>query len=201
LEPGLAFREALRSKSNNKENHMPVQTERRKFTTAQLKEHISSIQKAIEKHKRENKGEHFTAITSEEIEKKLKRVNSPMIISQGWTASTTPGGTITYSVGIYNPDPTEAKWLFVHVWVGSGNVDPAVGTFLSNVDTRFPRLTEPAFDGLTVDAGAFATLNFTIEVPHKTEKTNYLGNSCVMQLTWHDVGSYLDRGVFVFAVS
>jgi uncharacterized protein YjgD (DUF1641 family) len=70
---------------------MPVQTKRRKFTTAQLKEHISSIQKAIEKHKRENESEHFTAITSEEIEKKLKRVNSPMIISQGWTGSTTPG--------------------------------------------------------------------------------------------------------------
>jgi hypothetical protein len=47
------------------------------------------------------------------------------------------------NVGIRNPDPSQAIWLFAHAWVGSGNVDPAVGTFLLNVDTRFPRLTEP----------------------------------------------------------
>jgi hypothetical protein len=179
---------------------MPVKNKKPKFTTAQIKEHISSIQKVIEKHKRENKGEHFTAITPEEIEKKLKRVKSPMIVSQGWS-DTTPGGTFTYSLGIFNPDPTQAIWLFAHVWVGSGNVDGNVGTFLANVDTRFPRLTEPKFAGLTIAAGASATLNFSIKVPTTIEKTNYIGNSSLMQFNWHDIGTYLDRGVFVFNVS
>lgn len=186
--------------NNEERENMPANTKQRKFTTAQIKGHIKSIQEAIEKHKRENKGDHFTAVTPEEIEKKLKRVNSPMIVSQGWS-NTTPGGTFIYSLGVFNPDPTQASSLFAHVWVGSGNVDPTVGTFLLNVDTRFPRLTEPAFVGLTLAAGASATLQFTIKAPSTVEKTNYIGNSCLMQFNWHDIGKYLDRGVFVFAVS
>jgi len=172
----------------------------KKFTAAEVKSQVERIQKAVEKHKRETKEEHFTAVTPEEIEKKLKRVNSPIIVSQGWN-STTPGGIVNYSLGVFNPDPTQAIWLFAHVWVGSGNIDPVVGTFLSNVDPRFPRLTEPVFDGLQLAPGASATLKFALKVPSSVEKTNYLGNSCLMQFNWHDVGTYLDRGVFVFAVT
>jgi hypothetical protein len=170
------------------------------WTAAQIKEQIQKIQQVIEKHKHENKEEHFTSITPEAISKKLKRVKSPMIVSQGW-GGTTPGGTVNYNLGIYNPDPTQAIWLFAHVWIGSGNVDPTVGTFLLNVDTRFPRLTLPKFSGLTLAAGASATLSFALKVPSAVEKTNYLGNSCLMQFNWHDVGTYLDRGIFVFEVS
>lgn len=172
----------------------------KKLTAAQIKAQIDRIRKAVEKQKREYKGEHFTSVTPEEIEKKLKRVNSPIIVSQGWN-STTPGGTVNYNLGVFNPDPTRAIWLFAHVWVGSGNVDPVTGTFLLNVDTRFPRLTQPAFDGLTLAAGASATLTYALRVPSTVERTNYIGNSCLMQFNWHDVGTYLDRGVFVFAVS
>ena len=171
-----------------------------RWTADQIKGHIKSIQKVIEMQKREYKSEHFTSVTAEEIEKKLKRVKSPMIVSQGWN-STTPGGTVNYNLGIYNPDPTQAIWLFAHVWVGSGNVDPTVGTFLLNVDTRFPHLTQPTFAGLTLASGASATLSFVLKVPSTVEKTNYLGNSCLMQFNWHDIGTYLDRGIFVFAVS
>ncbi len=179
---------------------MATRSAGKKWSAAEVKQHVAKIQAAIEKIKRENKGEHFTAITSEEIEKKFKRVNSPMIISQGWN-STTPGGTVNYSLGIYNPDPTQAFWLFAHVAVGSGNVDPVTGTFLLNVDTRFPRLTQPAFDGLTLASGASAVLNYALKVPATAEKTNYLGNSCLMRFNWHDIGTYLDRSVFVFGVS
>lgn len=179
---------------------MTNQSKKTEFTEAQIKEHIQSIEKAVEKHKSEKKGEHFTSVTPDEIEKKLKRVNSPIIVSQSW-GSTMPGGTVDYNLGIYNPDPTQAIWLFAHVWVGSGNVDPTVGTFLLNVDTRFPRLTQPTFSGLTLEPGASATLSFALKVPTAVEKTNYLGNSCLMQFNWHDVGTYLDRGIFVFEVA
>jgi hypothetical protein len=40
-----------------------------------------------------------------------------------------PGGTVNYSVGIYNPDPISYSGLFAHVWVGSGNVDPWLERF------------------------------------------------------------------------
>jgi hypothetical protein len=174
--------------------------ERKSWTLEQIKEQTKKIEEAIEKHKRENKEEHFTSIMREEIERKLRRVKSPMIVSQGW-GNAAPGGTVNYSVGIYNPDPTDAIWLFAHVWVGSGNTDPTVGTFLQNVDPRFPRLTQPEFDGLTLASNASATLSFALQVPTSAEETNYIGNSCLMQFNWHDVGQYLDRGVFVFAVT
>jgi hypothetical protein len=175
-----------------------------KWTPAQIKEHTKKIQEVIEQQKRlVKKGEGFTAVTAEDIERKFKRTNSPMIVSQSgsWTGSTPLGGTFTYNVGLYNPDPTQAIWLFMHVWVGSGNVDPSVGTFLLNVDTRFPRLTLPGFAGLSLAPGASTVLNFTMRVPSTVERTNYLGNSCLMRFNWHDVGTYLDRGVFVFTVT
>lgn len=179
---------------------MATKPRSKRWTTAQIRNHIKKIEKAVEAHKSENKGEHFTAVTPEEIEKKLKRVNSPMIVSQGWNDAA-PGGTVNYSLGIYNPDPTQAIWLFANVWVGSGNVDPVAGTFLLNVDTRFPRLTEPRFSGLILAAGASATLTFDLAIPAGVEKTNYLANSCLMSFNWHDVGTYLDRSVFVIAVT
>lgn len=179
---------------------MVAKSAKRKWTAAQIKKEIKKIEAAIQAHKQESKGEHFTAVTPAEIEKKLKRVNSPMIVSQGWN-SATPGGTVNYSLGIYNPDPTTVFWLFAHAWVGSGNVDPDTGTFLLNVDERFPRLTQPPFSGLTLAAGASSVLSFALKVPATAEKTNYLGNSCLMRFNWHDIGTYLDRGVFVFAVT
>jgi hypothetical protein len=140
---------------------MPAKSKTKKLTPAKIKDQVEKILKVIEKNKREYEGKHFTGLTAEEIERKLKRVNSPMIVSQGWN-STTPGGTVNYNLGIFNPDPTQAIWLFAHVWVGSGNVDPVTGTFLLNVDTRFPRLTQPIFDGLTLASGASGTLSFAL---------------------------------------
>jgi hypothetical protein len=179
---------------------MPNKGEKKTWTAAEIKEQVAKIQAVVERHKREQKVEHFTSVTPEEIERKLNRVNSPMIVSQGWN-STTQGGTVNYSLGLFNPDPTQAIWMFAHVWVGSGNVDPTTGTFLLNVDPRFPRLTQPVFAGLTLAPGASATLAFALKVPATVEKTNYLGNSCLMQFNWHDIGKYLDRSVFVFGVS
>src|SRR5262249_35561903 len=68
-----------------------------KFTRAQIKNHIKKIQDAMEKHKREHeqRGEHFRSLSPEEIEKKLKRVNSPILVGEGWSSTTPPGGTST----------------------------------------------------------------------------------------------------------
>ncbi len=172
-----------------------------KFTAAQIKQQIKRIQEAIEKEKGRHRGQNFTEVKPEDIEKKLKRVKSPMIIFQGWSGSAPPGGTINYNVGIWNPDPTAAIWLFAHAFVGSGNVDPVVGMFLQNVDTRFPRLTEPAFPGASIDPSTSLTINFAMQVPAGVQKTNYIGNTCLMQFNWHDVGTYLDRGVWPFTVT
>jgi hypothetical protein len=50
-------------------------------------------------------------------------------------------------------------------------------------------------------SGASATLSFVLEVPTAVESTNYIGESCLMRAVGFDIGDYLDRAMFVFAVT
>jgi len=163
---------------------------------------IKSVAETIEGRRRdaERRGDLFTAVTPEQLQRKLKRANSPMIVYQGWSGGAPVGGNLTYSVGISNPDPTDYVWLFVHLFVGPANIAPDVSEAVTAVDDRFVRLTQPDFAGLTIKAGTTEQLDFTVPIP-PVEQTNYLGNSFLFQSTWHDPATYLDRSVFVFKVN
>ena len=148
----------------------------------------------------EEKRLNFTAVTEEQIYKKLTKKGSPIIVSQSW-GHAQPGGTIVYTVGINNPDPYKQIWLFGHVFIGPGNMVTEVGDALCTVDTRFPRLTLPKFAGLKIDPDTTEYLSFSINIPVGIESTNYMGNCFLFKATWHDIGEYLDRGLFVFKVA
>jgi hypothetical protein len=180
---------------------MSTKSKQTMVSRAQMQDLVRHIQDRSEKRKRENKRARIIALTPEEIEERLKRSDSPLITMQMWWNETPPGGAFQFTLQITNFS-LKKTWdaLYAHVWVGSGNADPALGTFLSNVDTRFARLTEPQ-DGLKLAPGTSAELKFTIKIPSKIEKTNHLGNSCLMRLPGAGVGTYLDRGLFVFSVS
>jgi hypothetical protein len=156
----------------------------------------------IERQREEltGRGYHFTAPTGEQLVAKFASAKSPMIVFQGWSGSTGTPGTISYTVGINNPDPVAQGSLFVHLFIGPANVAPNVNNALGLVDQRFPRLTEPEFFGLTIQPGATDSLSFSVDVPAGVEPSNYLGNSFLFQATWHDPGQYLDRSLFVFKV-
>ncbi|MBK7827142.1 hypothetical protein [Nannocystis sp.] len=124
----------------------------------------------------------------------------PMITWQGWSSSTSAGGIIDYTVGIANPSASDEVCLFAHAFVGPANFIADPGMAVQAVDPRFPRLTEPAFAGLQIAAGATASLNFQLRVPSETEPSNYLGNTFLFRADWHDVGTYLDRGFWPFGV-
>lgn len=174
-----------------------------KFTAAQIKETIKKVAEDIEKQKKSvKKGDTFISITPEQIEEKLKRVNSPFISAASWSHPPL-GGTSGINISIFNPDPVAVGDLYIHLWVGSGNVDPVTGTFLLNVDARFPRLTMPSvFSGLTtLNPGASVSHSFAMKVPATVEKTNYMATCCLMKFNYLDTGTYLDRGVFPFNVS
>jgi hypothetical protein len=172
-------------------------------TAEQRKQHIEKILEEIKKHKEHAETEKlsFTGLTREEIEKKLSRTKTSMVIFQSWTSAASGGGTINYTVGIYNPDPVSAIWMFGHVFVGPANAVKDVASALLAFDSRFPRLTMPAFDGLTIAPGATATLTYAIQVPTSIEPSNYMGNCFLLREEWHDVGTYIDRGGFIFAVN
>jgi hypothetical protein len=174
-----------------------------KLTPAKIKEQIKKIQEEIEKAKTRYPGRSFTEVTPEEVRRKLKRAKSPIITYQFWTSSAPQGGTIDFVVGIHNPDPTEARRLFAHVWVGSGAPDPVTSTFLLNVDTRFPRLTQPDFPGAKIPSSSTLELNFALDVPsgQVVQESNYFGHTYLMKAQWFDPSDFLDRGLWVFTVT
>lgn len=155
---------------------------------------------ARERKNREKKGETFTGMTKEEFEKKMRRAESPVIIWQSWNNTAPPTGTINYNVGVQNPDPVAWSNLAVSVSVGNRNPIVANDQFLTTFDARFPTYAKPPTLGFSLAPGATTSQAFAVKIPAGMEKTGYFGNSCLLQLSWHDVGKYLDRGVFFFEV-
>lgn len=143
----------------------------------------------------------FTAVDEDALIRKFARVNSPMIIFQSWNASSLPGGTINYSFGVYNPDAFNWIWLYGYGYVGPSNFVANVGEAVGARDRRFANLTRPSFPGQQVAPLSTVKLNFSMPVPANIEKTTYQGNTVLFQADWHDVGQYLDRGLWTFDVT
>ena len=143
-------------------------------------------------------------MTREQIEKKLRRVESPMIVFQSWNNTAPPGGTINYTVGVSNPDPVSWGALAVGLSVGNRNLITSNDVFVSEFDARFPTLAQPPTLGFSLgpvgSPTASASFSFTLRIPNGVEKTGYFGNTVLQQLNFHDVGKYLDRSVFFFGV-
>lgn len=155
---------------------------------------------ARERKKREKQGATFTGVSKEEFEKKLTRAESPVIVWQSWNNTAPPTGTINYSVGVQNPDPI--AWGTLAISVSIGNRNPILNNdqFLTTFDARFPTYAKPATVGFSLAPGASTSYSFAVKIPAGVEKTGYFGNSVLLQLSFHDVGKYLDRGVFFFEV-
>jgi hypothetical protein len=110
---------------------------------------------------------------------------------------------ITGRVSINFPEPEAipaASNIYVHVWVGSGNVDPDLGTYLLNVDPRFSRLSEPKAPGLRPGTSQvpeipvfpdLSLLSFRLQVPFDVEPS--VCSMCLMRRSPFLVGEVLGR--------
>lgn len=165
---------------------------------AQVKKILAEIDEV--KRECEKKGMKCVVLDEEQLRRKLARAKSPMIVGQSWSDGG-PGGSVTYSVYVKNPDPSAWGWVFAYVFVGPANIVTSPGEALAVADARFPRLTQPAFPGQSIAANETARLDFAIQIPTGIQAGNYQGNAFVYQADWHDVGDYLDRGTFVFKVT
>jgi len=185
---------------------MPVKKKAARKSAADIKRAIEAIEAEIqkEKKKREKSGDTFVSLSREELDNKLRRAESPMIIFQSWNNTAPIGGTINYTVGVSNPDPFGWSNLAVAVSVGNRNPITSNDLFLSDYDTRFPTLAQPPTLGFSLgpvgSPNASTTLSFALKIPAGVEKTGYFGNSVLEQINFHDVGKYLDRGCFFFGV-
>jgi len=164
---------------------------------------VEELLKRIEEQqqKAEEQGETFTGLTEKEIVEKLNSVNTPFLYFQSWSGSTPAGGSINYNTGVYNPDPVTRIWMYAHAFVGPANPVPDTGIALLNVDTRFPRLTQPSFPGLSLSPLGSATLSFTMNVPAGMQPSNYLGNTFLFHGEYHGIGTYYARGFWPFIVT
>ena len=162
-----------------------------------VKEELKKALEEIEFLKEQARGEGlpFSAPSEKELKEKINRTNTPYVSGQGWSHGS-PGSTFTYRVTIRNPDPT-ATSLNAYVFFGPANLVADVGEALRLADPRFPMLGARS---IYVGAGSSTTTNFSIRIPEVASSV-YFGNCFVFRGSYHDVGSYIDRGFFPVNVS
>ncbi len=179
----------------------------RKKSPADIKRAIEMIEAEIQKEKtrQEKDGKIFVALTHDELVRKLRRANSPMITWQSWGGVVSPGGTNYYSLGVSNPDPVAWDHLALSVSIGNRNAIANNDLFMSDFDHRFPTLAQKPPFGFTLgpvgSQTASTSLSFELKIPSGIDKTGYFGNSVLIQLNPSSVGTYLDRSVFFFSVA
>ncbi len=168
------------------------------------KDPLRQLRSRIERERKKaaRRGLAFSAPDDHELMRKMGRAKSPMIVYQSWTGVRTAGDTISYTVGIHNPDPFDRSRIHVQAWVGPANPISDLGAAFSTADPRFPPAGGPPdVEGLTVTTGATENVSLAIEIPAGVPATTYFGNSCVFRGDFHDVGDAYDRGFFPIIVT
>jgi hypothetical protein len=171
-------------------------------TAADITKAWHQLEKEVAKHRQgsQDKREVYTAMTRAEFEAKLKRVNSPMIVSQGAGASAPPGGTLTYRLLLVNYDILPATNLALIVFFGNRNPIVSNELFVSGFDARFPTYAQQAPNGFTLGSAQYGFFTFQMTVPAGVERTGYFGNCALQKISFLDVGTVLDRACFFFDV-
>jgi hypothetical protein len=146
------------------------------------------------------RGDRFESLDEERLVRKLtaETTNSPFFNSQSW-GSGPPGGTITYTANIFNPDPVSYSGfsLFGYLFFAPANFIQSNDTALLAVDNRFPRYMQR----LGVASNASASASFTVSIPTGITPGIYLGNCFLVQRDPFDVGDYFDRAGFDLTVT
>ncbi|MDQ3679178.1 MAG: hypothetical protein M3378_01270 [Actinomycetota bacterium] len=166
---------------------------------------VKAILAEIESQRRKaaEAGQHFTLPT--DAAQRIGPRSQPLIVWQAWNPTTSPGRSLVCNVGVANPSANGHEGLFVHLFVGTGNivaVEPASspGVVTPGIDVRFPQLSLPRYPGISFEAGQTRSLSIGLVVPKAMEPSNYIANLLLFQAVWHDPGRSLDRSLFVFEV-
>lgn len=165
-----------------------------------IKIHVKKLQELVEvERKKARKTKmRFVALSEEEIIAKLTRANTPFIFAWLYPPSVSPGGTFGSTHWVYNPDPVTQSnlygWGFVGVYWGNDFV----------IDTRFPRLAQPKYPGLSLPAnGGAGVLLFYANIPAQIDVGTYFLNTFLHQQQQFSHTTYLaslDNDMIVFEI-
>lgn len=173
---------------------------RGKFTKSEIERHVKTVEAAVEKARREHTGENFAGISADEVRATLTKTESPFISFVGWS-SVAPGGTISITVGVFNPDPPpNVTALYLHIFVGPTSAVTDVSEYFLNIDPRFPHLMQPGAPGFSLASGASTAFTFSFTAPASVQKTNYTANAALVRSPVFSPGSLLARATFALTV-
>ena len=145
------------------------------------------------------RGERFEQLDEPTLMRKLMGEvgHSPFFTILSWSDGP-PGGTITFTAFIHNPDPTSYSGfaLFGYLLFGPANFVQATDDALVSEDTRFPRY----WKSLGVAAGGNANAAFTVNIPAGITPGVYIGNCFLVRRSSFDVGEVFDRASFDMTV-
>jgi len=146
------------------------------------------------------RGERFEQLDEPTLMRKLmgEAAHSPFFTSLSWSDGP-PGGTITFTAFIHNPDPTSYSGfaLFGYLLFGPANFVQSTDDALVSEDTRFPRY----WKSLGVAIGGNANAAFTVNIPTGITPGVYIGNCFLVLRNSFDVGEVFDRASFDMTVT
>jgi len=146
------------------------------------------------------RGERFEQLDEPTLMRKLmgEAAHSPFFTSLSWSDGP-PGGTITFTAFIHNPDPTSYSGfaLFGYLLFGPANFVQATDDALVSEDTRFPRY----WKSLGVATGGNANAAFTVNIPTGITPGVYIGNCFLVLRNSFDVGEVFERASFDMTVT
>ena len=143
----------------------------------------------------QEQGFEFNSLSRKEVIDKLlgKTSKSPFIPWQSYQHTGGIGDTLSYTVGIYNPDSISYSLMRVSVFFGVANFLPDIAFGLCGRYREWPVLSSEDF---VLGSKKDEQIHFNYTVPTGIPYTTYLGNSVLWSQEWHDVGKYFDRACF-----
>lgn len=158
------------------------------------------------KEQARDQGLSFSCLTEKELLRKIKgkTSNSPYIYAQSWTSGGSPGASAFYRVHISNPDPNGYYPVFASIYFGVANYldNTTFGEALAdgnfNGDPQWPYMSSRPF---SIAAGGTASETFNYTTPSGAAPSTYVGNCAVWRGSYHDQGTYFDRGLFYITLT
>lgn len=137
----------------------------------------------------------FSAPSEEELARKIagETAQSPYVSGQGWSSTVPQGGSASYTVYVANPDANGYFPLFATIFFGMANFLGDIGVGPAGRNPEWPYISSPPF---SLAAGASTNQAFSYQVPSGIPLGTYTGNAVLWRGGLHDVGAYLDRGLF-----